>query len=213
MTLKQKTPLSRKTPMKRGATPLQAKPKEAKARQRKCALTTCRALFAPRSMTHKCCSPACAESFVAAEKARQDRRERQEGLAKLKRRADYFKETQAVLNRWIREVRDAGKPCISCGRHHTGQLHAGHYLSRGGHPHLALVESNIHLQCQPCNVHLSGNQVQFRKGLIERYGVALVELLESDTAARKYTVDELKAMKADYLNRLREAKKARATDV
>lgn len=157
-------------------------------------------------MTHKTCGPACAETFVAAEKARKLKRERQEGLAKLKRRADYFKETQTALNKWVREVRDAGKPCISCGRHHQGQNHAGHFLSRGSHPHLALVESNIALQCMPCNVHLSGNQLAFRRGLIERIGALAVELLESDTTPRKYSIDELKAMKADYLKRIREAK-------
>jgi 5-methylcytosine-specific restriction endonuclease McrA len=201
--IQRKTPLRAKAPMQRTAKPVA----EPKRRIRKCAVPTCRAPFEPRSMTHKTCGPACAELFVASEKARAEKRERQQGLAKLKRRADYFKETQAVLNRWIREVRDAGKPCVSCGRHHQGQNHAGHFLSRGSHPHLALVEANIALQCMPCNVHLSGNQLAFRRGLIERIGIRAVELLESDTDPRKYTIEQLKAMKVDYLNRLKEAKR------
>jgi hypothetical protein len=214
--LKRSTPLRAKSPMSRGTSTLQAKPKapkaEPKKRTRKCALPSCRQPFTPRSMTHKACGPACALALVEMEKARKDRRERQEGLEKLKRRADYMKEAQAVLNRWVREVRDAGKPCISCGRHHEGQYHAGHYLARGSHPHLALVELNLAKQCAPCNVHLSGNQIQMRRGLVERYGLHVVELLESDTTPRKYTIDELKAIKAEYLKRLREAKKARAGD-
>lgn len=205
--MKRSTPLRAKAPINRPP-----KPAEPKRRMRKCAVPTCRVPFAPRSMTHKVCGPACAAALVELEKARPDRRERQAGLEKLKKRADYMREAQAVLNRWVREVRDAGKPCISCGRHHQGQNHAGHYLSRGAHPHLALVEMNLHLQCQPCNVHLSGNQIAFRRGLVERYGPALVELLETDSTPRKYTVDDLKAIKADYLNRLKGAKRARESD-
>lgn len=192
--------LKRSTPMSRG--PISRA--EPKRRVRKCII--CRDQFEPRSMTHRACKPECAALHVVAEKARTVKRERQEGLAKLKRRADYFKETQAVLNRWIREVRDAGRPCISCGRHHLGQNHAGHFLSRGSHPNLALVESNIALQCMPCNVHLSGNQLQFRRGLIERIGLVAVEALESDDTPRKYSIDDLKAMKADYLKRIKDMK-------
>lgn len=186
---------------------LQAKPKEAKRRTRKCALPSCRQPFEPRSMTHKACGPECAEAWAALEKARKVKRERQEGLAKLKRRADYMKEAQTALNAWIR-ARDAALPCISCGRHHAGQYHAGHYLARGSHPHLALVESNLAKQCAPCNTHLSGNQIQMRRGLVDRIGLAAVEALEADNTPRKYTVDELKTITATYRAKLREMKKA-----
>jgi hypothetical protein len=62
---------------------------EPKRRQRKCKI--CRTLFEPRSITHSCCGPVCAESHAMNEKARKTRQERQEGLAKLKTRADHFK--------------------------------------------------------------------------------------------------------------------------
>lgn len=201
--------LERKTPLRSSAG---IKPKEPKAepkrRTRKCALASCRQPFEPRSMTHKTCSPECAQAYVELEKDRQARRERQEGLAKLKRRADYFKEAQAALNAWIRLVRDRDKPCISCGRFHQGQNHAGHYLARGSHPHMALLESNIHLQCAPCNTHLSGNQIMFRRGLVDRYGLDYVEALESDQAERKYTIPDLQAIKAHYRQLVREATKS-----
>jgi hypothetical protein len=216
MMLKRKTPLARgtselkRTPLARGDSQIKRpeQAKEPKRRARKC--VTCRTPFEPRSMTHKACKPECAAAHVEAEKARQIKRERQEGLAKLKRRADYFKEAQAALNKWIRLVRDAGKPCISCGRFHQGQNHAGHYLARGSHPHLALVETNLALQCMPCNVHLSGNQLAFRRGLIERIGLEAVEALESDTAPRKYSIDELVAIKVHYTAEVRKALKATA---
>lgn len=188
-------------------TPFRPQPvKEPKRRQRKCIVKTCRALFDPRSITHKTCSPACAIAHVEAEKARQCRKERQEGLTKLKRRADWMKEAQTALNAWIRLGRDAGKPCISCGRHHTGQLHAGHYLARGSHPNLSLCENNLALQCQPCNVHLSGNQRLFRIGLIARIGLAAVAALESDNTPRHYSIDDLKAIRDLYRTKLKALK-------
>jgi Bacteriophage Lambda NinG protein. len=178
---------------------------EPKVRLRRCAVKSCRLPFAPRSMTHKCCSPACAETLVISDKVRKLRIERQEGLAKLKTRADYFKGAQAALNAWIRLVRDKDKPCISCGRHHQGQFHAGHFLSRGAHPNLALVENNLAKQCQPCNVHLSGNALNYRRGLIERIGLEAVEALESDDTPRKYSIEDLKAITAHYRKELKGA--------
>lgn len=201
MTLESRTQLKR-TPFKRPE-PV----RESKRRTRKCVV--CRQPFQPMSMTHKACKPECAQMHVEVEKERKLKRERQEGLAKLKKRADYFKETQAALNKWIREVRDAGKPCISCGHSDHGQkFDAGHYISRGSRPNLALEELNLARQCHWCNVHLSGNQILFRKGLVARIGLEAVEALEADITPRKYTVEQLQAMKADYLRRIKEAKQA-----
>lgn len=162
-------------------------------------------------MSHKTCSPECALALVQDEKAEKLKRERQEGLARLKKRADYFRETQAALNKWIREVRDAGKPCISCGHTDHGQkFDAGHYITRGSRPNLALEENNLARQCHWCNVHLSGNQILFRRGLVARIGLAAVEALEADTTPRKYTVEDLKALKAEYLRRIKEAKNGKS---
>lgn len=204
-----RTELKRRTPLRSSSTIKAKEPaKEPKVRLRRCAVKSCRNPFQPRSMTHKCCSQPCAELHVAEEKARKARKERQEGLQKLKRRADYFKEAQAALNAWIRLVRDKDKPCISCGKHHAGQYHAGHYLARGSHPHLSLLEINLAKQCMPCNTHLSGNQLMFRRGLIERIGLEAVELLESDNTPRKYSIEDLQAIKAYYRTKLREAQKS-----
>lgn len=213
--MKQK-PLLRKTPMKR--TSFKSEPKPASgAKQKKCKVRTCRKPFTPDKPFIDWCSDDCAvvlaQERIAKQKAKAQRKERAADKAKknsLKTRADWMKETQAALNTWVRTVRDAGKVCISCGRHHEGQLHAGHYLSRGARPNLALEEMNIHLQCQPCNVHLSGNQVRFRLGLIMRYGVEMVERLESDHEPRKYTIEQLQEMKRHYQKLVREHKKENA---
>lgn len=204
----------KRTPMKPGTKPLRARTAapgaEPKRRTRKCAVPACRQPFEPRSMTHKACGPACAEALVQLERARDAKKERQAGLAKLKRRADWMREAQAAINAWVRE-RDRELPCISCGRHHQGQYHAGHYLARGSHPHLALNPLNLAKQCAPCNTHLSGNQVRFRQGLIARIGLAAVEALEADHTPRKYSIDELKAIKAHYVAELKKLKASAET--
>lgn len=90
-------------------------------------------------------------------------------LAKLKLKA------QKVFNAWIRE-RDKDKPCISCGK---GRVeNAGHYLSQGHHSALRFDEKNTNGQCIRCNLYLSGNLINYRRGLVERIGEAAVVGLE-----------------------------------
>ena len=60
----------------------------------------------------------------------EQRRKAKERKAKLKSRSEWLKEAQAVFNKFIR-LRDKDQPCISCGRYHQGQYHAGHYRSVG----------------------------------------------------------------------------------
>lgn len=201
--MKRATPLMARQPMAR------TEPAARKVRQRKCAVKDCRTPFTPRGITHKACSPDCALVLVDLDKERTSRKERQEGIAKLKRRADWVKEAQTAVNAYVRE-RDADKPCISCGRWHDGQWHAGHFLSTGARPGLRFVESNIHRQCMPCNVHLSGNLINYRIGLIKRIGPEAVEVLEYDDAPRKWSVDELKAIRDEYRGRLKALKRSRS---
>lgn len=176
-------------------------------RQRKC--KCCGASFVPFGI-QSWCGPECgyklSQVAVAKKKAKEQRQERAEAKAKLKTRADWLREAQAAINSWVRLVRDADKPCISCGRQHEGKYDCGHYLSRGAHPNLAFVENNLAKQCVPCNQYLSGNQIRFRKGLIARIGLEAVETLESDNEPRKYSISDLQAIKADYSQRLRELK-------
>lgn len=172
-------------------------------RMRKCKV--CRAPFSPRSMTHKVCCGECGKALAEKNRLTADRKATRIRLQALKSRADHLKEAQAALNAWIRK-RDELLPCISCGRHHTGQYHAGHYLSVGAHPELRFNELNIAKQCQPCNVHLSGNALNFRVGLIARIGIGAVEGLEGPHAPRKYTIADAQAIKAEYKQKLRELK-------
>ena len=173
---------------------------------------TCRTEFAPIKPMQSVCSPSCALSLATSKRAKalkveqvKDKRETKQKLDKLKSKAQWAKEAQTEFNKFIR-LRDADQPCISCGRHHTGQYHAGHFLSVGARPELRFTESNVHKQCAPCNTHLSGNAVLFRARLLERFGIELVEWLEGPHAPRRDTVDTLIALKREY------AAKARALE-
>ena len=113
------------------------------------------------------------------------------------------REAQAAFNAWVR-ARDAGMPCISCQRHHTGQYHAGHYLSRGARPELAYEPDNCHKQCAPCNTHLSGNVALYRGNLIKLIGLDRVEWLEGPHPAKHYSIEDLREIKELYKRKLKE---------
>lgn len=83
-------------------------------------------------------------------------------------------------------------------------MHAGHYKSIGAHPELRFNEFNVNKQSMKDNAWLSGNIEGYRKGLIEKYGVKVVEWLEGPHEPKKYTLDELKEIQQIY----REKKKA-----
>lgn len=133
------------------------------------------------------------EKIVAVKQRKADRAQHD----KLKSKSQWAREAQASFNAFIR-LRDADQPCISCGRHHQGQYHAGHYLSVGARPELRFNEFNVHKQCSPCNTHLSGNAINFRRALMEKLGTELVDALEGLHQPFRYTIDHLKAIKAEY---------------
>lgn len=179
----------------------------------------CSAEFRPTfNTTQKVCSPACAlamapdsKNQVRARKALADieRREIKVRKEKLKSRADHLKDTQQAFNAWIRE-RDAALPCVSCGRHHQGQWHAGHYRTVSAHPAIRYEPLNVWKQCAPCNTHKSGDLLNYRAELVRRIGEDKVLWLEGPHEPKKYTVDELKAMTADYRAKTRELKRGEA---
>lgn len=168
----------------------------------------CESSFVPARPMQAVCSPVCAARKVKADKA-EERAQIRTRREKAKTNGQRKAEAQAAVNRWIVHGRDADKPCISCGRHHTGMYHAGHYRSRGSAPHLSLDPRNLAKQCAPCNLYLHGNLIEYRKGLIEREGLAFVEALEADQDPRNYSGDDYDAIKRDFTARLKDLKKAR----
>jgi len=149
---------------------------------------------------------------IKAKAEREQKRRDRARLDGMKTIPKLIAEAQIEFNRFIR-TRDALEPCISCGAEppdlsslHAGR-DAGHYRSTGAAAHLRFDERNCHAQCVHCNQHLSGNAVEYRKGLVVRIGLANVELLESDNDPVKWDHDTLRHIKADYRAKTRELMK------
>ena len=156
------------------------------------------------------CSYECLQAYAKSDKGqkavksayRKDLSERKE---KLKTAGDYTKEAQAAFNKFVR-IRDAHKPCISCGNpleHESlgGGYDAGHYRSRGAASHLRFNLLNVHAQCKKCNRYLSGNVTDYRIGLVSRIGQNMIDKLERDNAPKKFTVEYLKRVKSIFTRR------------
>ncbi|WP_447892289.1 recombination protein NinG [Pseudomonas marginalis] len=190
---------------------------------KKCKNPACGISFPPQRLGQAVCSPKCGLAIkdVNQAKARKslaqvERHEIKVRKEKLKSRADHLREAQAAVNEYVR-LRDAHLPCISCDSTPndndlmTGsRWDAGHYRSVGACPELRFEPLNIHRQCVKCNRNLSGNAVEYRIRLVQRIGAEKVVWLEGLHPACKYTVDEIKAIKAKYRAMTRELKKGEA---
>lgn len=81
-----------------------------------------------------------------------------------------------VFNEYIR-LRDAGMPCICCGKFNT--LQAGHYISVGSSGALEFNEDNVRGQCAYCNMRMQETKEVYRINLIDRIGAERVIKLEA----------------------------------
>jgi len=155
----------------------------------------------------KFCGIGCAAQFAAAEVAKKPLIEakRAKKAANVESLKWWSDQHSLWLHKWIREERDAFKPCVSCGCSHSSEFHAGHYMNAGNHAELRYEEDNIHKQCSRCNTHLSGNLAMYRIELINRIGLERVEWLESHVGHRtvKRTIEWHRERVAMYKNRLR----------
>ncbi|WP_322979140.1 recombination protein NinG [Pseudomonas sp. C11] len=212
-----RTELKRKTPLKAKASGIA----ERKPRQRKCDNPACDVKFTPKIGQKVCCwqcGLAIADQPANQKKARmaieqRERREIKVRKEKLKSKGDHTRETQAIFNEWVRE-RDRGLACISCDAEPgdsdllTGsRWDAGHYRSVGACPELRFEPLNVHRQCVKCNQHLSGNVVEYRIRLVKRIGADAVAWLEGPHEPKKYTIEDLQQIKANYRALLRDLKK------
>lgn len=177
----------------------------------------CRAPFTKRQSFESWCSTDCAaelglRKLAKIKRAAELREKRQDRVKResQKTRSDYVKEAQTAFNQYVR-TRDEKKVCICCGKPLVqggvgGGFDCGHYRSVGSAPHLRYDENNAHGQTKQCNRWGAGRAVDYRIGLIDRIGLEAVEALEADQTPRKYSVDELKAIKAKYQAKTKELK-------
>ncbi|MBG3012229.1 recombination protein NinG [Proteus mirabilis] len=192
-----------------------------KLRRRRCKI--CREWFHPKySNIWWCCPEHGAElairrinkekEKVLAKRKKEQREKEIKAKDKLKVRKlavkplSYFtKQAQTAFNAFIRE-RDKDEPCISCGRFHEGQYHAGHYRTTGANPELRFDEDNCHKQCAPCNNHLSGNIENYTPRLIEKIGQERFDRLMGSHELPKWKREDYERIRDHYRDKLKELK-------
>lgn len=201
----------------------------AKRSRRKCA--HCREWFYPAREGQTVCCFECASAIgkKQAAKAREaakkkallrqreaEKESRQRRRAKrieLKTKSQWRSEAQTAFNKYVR-LRDAGKPCISCGRLPEqklgGTMDCGHYRTRGAARHLSFNLHNTAAQCVYCNRDRAGAQKAFEQGLIQRIGPEAVEALNNDNTIRNFDIPYLQRIKSIFTRRARALEKRRA---
>lgn len=179
--------------------------------------SVCKTEFTPSRPLQKVCGPVCALAHAKAKESRQrkaiekvERREIRAAKERIKSRAEYLKEAQAVMNRYVR-LRDAHLGCVSCDKPATwpGQWHCSHFRSVGAAPHIRFNLWNMHKACSICNNHLSGNIAEYLPRLIERIGAERVEALQCDSRIVRYDIPYLKRLKAVFSKKCRRLEKLR----
>jgi hypothetical protein len=168
----------------------------------------CKDKFTPIRFNMKYCTEIeCLQAFTAEIKAKTWTEKKKKWTTELKTTSDWLKDAQKVFNTYIR-TRDEGKTCISCNQPINGVKHASHYLSSGGHSNVRFHEDNVWVSCYKCNVMLSGNQIEYRKRLIEKIGNDRVQWLEENgNQVKKWELDELKLLIKIYKKKTKEFNK------
>lgn len=175
----------------------------------------CRETFTPSKPMQKVCGYECATQVAKlahdkriAAVARDDRRETKAKLEKLKTRADWAREAQAEVNKYVR-LRDAHLGCVSCDKPASwdGQWHASHFRSVGSASAVRFHLWNVHKSCSVCNNWKSGNLSEYEPRLRAKIGDSSVDWLRTQNKVVIYSVEYLKRLKAVFAKKARRLQK------
>lgn len=182
-------------------------------KQKKCKY--CKELFLPKGFNQKnCFKDECISLFYNENKKKIELKSKQNKTKVKKELKESLKSISSVINdvkkvfqKYVR-LRDKDKPCISCGNKNPSDWCGSHFFPAGVYSGLIFDERNCHGACNTyCNMYLSGNLVNYRIGLIERYGEKYVLALEQDSLkakSYKYTREELNEIKEKYKQKIKE---------
>lgn len=189
--------------------------------RKRCKNTDCREWFHPAFQNQTWCSAECGtvialakrekdrhKAIQAAKRRRKDEAQQERRSLKVRKlavqpRSYFIKQAQQAVNAYIRE-RDKHLPCVSCGTLSAAQWDAGHYRTTAAAPQLRFDPRQIWKQCSVCNQHKSGNLVPYRAELIRRIGLAEVESIEGNHDRHRWTIEECRAIKAEYQQKLKD---------
>ena len=179
-----------------------------KPKKKKCKV--CKEPFEQYNSLISWCSPGCgyklSQSKIKEKKANEWKIEKKQLRERLKTLGQYEMDAKKSFQKWVR-LRDADKPCISCGEFVKDLWDGGHYFKAELFSGLIFDPRNCHKQCRKCNRYDGGNEIQYRLGLVERYGLDFVNKLESDSITKrvyKFTKQELIAKKLQYDIKIKE---------
>jgi hypothetical protein len=170
--------------------------------KRKC--KNCNEVFEKQRPLQFVCSPTCATQYGNKQRLKQVNKEWKEEkkvlVEKLKTLGEYEKEAKVFFQHWIR-LRDADQNCISCGTAQTDLWDGGHFKKAELYSGTIFYEPNCHKQCRKCNRYLGGNELNYREGLVKRYGedyVLTIEKTANELRQYKYSKDELIEIRNKY---------------
>ena len=132
-----------------------------------------------------------------AQRAKADRDQLKADKERVKPKAKWLAELQALVNQYVR-LRDKNEGCISCDKPASwhGQWQGSHFFPRGRCASVRFNLLNIWKSCSVCNVHLSGNLVEYKPRLIEKIGQQKFdELLLLSTQTKSYDIEWIKRAK------------------
>lgn len=114
------------------------------------------------------------------EKANREQKKRDKQRLKELDRFGHLDKLQDLVNQYVVHVRDAGKPCFTCGNDNPNiKYDAGHYRSRGACQPLRFELTNIHKQCSMvCNQHGSGARAEYQAAIVAKYGQEHLDWLD-----------------------------------
>lgn len=140
------------------------------------------------------------KSDVTKKVKENNRNEKKKLIEKTKTLSKYESEAKKSFQKWIR-LRDGDLPCISCNENGKDIWDGGHFFKAEIFSGLIFDIRNCHKQCRKCNRFLGGNEIQYRMGLVNRFGKELVEQLEIESDSKrvyKYSKQELIDIKNKY---------------
>lgn len=123
-------------------------------------------------------------------------------------KAEKIKKLDTLFSKYVRlaYADDTGcTECFTCGKKlYWKQMQNGHFHSRR-HMALRFDTKNCFPQCEECNVGKNGNLEEFRKRLIEKFGIEFVEWLDlQKNTIKQWTTDELNKEIIKYRELLRD---------
>lgn len=183
-----------------------------KPKVKKC--NVCKTEFNQYNSLISWCSTKCgyelSQSKLKQKESREWKKRKKALKEKVKTLSQYEQDAKKSFQHFIR-LRDKNLPCISCGGFSENDWAGGHYFPAGIYSGLIFNEKNCHKQCNShCNMYLSGNLLEYRKGLVKRFGSDYVDDLENLSDSKrlyKYSKKELIAIKLKYDLKIKELKK------